>query len=129
LYDRQIGKLSGGEYRRVMIARALVSDPDILILDEPEANIDKPGQELLLNILKKLKEEKNMTIILVSHDLNMIFKETTRILCLNKTLHCHKNTRDINMKDLKELYSEDFELFAHLNGTMKAVVDKHDGNT
>ncbi len=129
LYDRQIGKLSGGEYRRVMIARALVSDPDILILDEPEANIDKPGQELLLNILKKLKEEKNMTIILVSHDLNMIFKETTRILCLNKTLHCHKNTWDISMKDLKELYSEDFELFAHLNGTMKAVVDKDDGNT
>jgi zinc transport system ATP-binding protein len=126
LYDRQIGELSGGEYRRVMIARALVSKPDVLILDEPEANIDKQGQEVLLNILKKLKDEKNITIILVSHDLNMIFKETTRILCLNKTLHCHKNTRDINMKDLKELYSEDFELFAHLNGTMKAVIDRDD---
>lgn len=126
LYDRQIGKLSGGEYRRVMIARALVSKPDVLILDEPEANIDKQGQEVLLNILKKLKDEKNITIILVSHDLNMIFKETTRILCLNKTIHCHKNTWDINIKDLKNLYSEDFELFAHLNGTMKAVIDRDD---
>jgi len=126
LYSRQIGELSGGEYRRVMIARALVSEPDILILDEPEANIDKPGQELLLNILKKLKEEKNITIILVSHDLNMIFKETTKILCLNKTLHCHKNTWDINIQDLKNLYTEDFQLFAHLNGTMKAVIDKDD---
>lgn len=126
LYSRQIGELSGGEYRRVMIARALVSEPDILILDEPEANIDKPGQELLLNILKKLKEEKNITIILVSHDLNMIFKETTKILCLNKILHCHKNTWDINIQDLKNLYTEDFQLFAHLNGTMKAVIDKDD---
>ncbi|MFY9357640.1 MAG: ABC transporter ATP-binding protein, partial [Defluviitoga tunisiensis] len=126
LYDRQIGELSGGEYRRVMIARALVSKPDVLILDEPEANIDKQGQEVLLNILKKLKDEKNITIILVSHDLNMIFKETTRILCLNKTIHCHKNTWDINIKDLKNLYSEDFELFAHLNGTMKAVIDRDD---
>jgi zinc transport system ATP-binding protein len=126
LYDRQIGELSGGEYRRVMIARALVSKPDVLILDEPEANIDKQGQEVLLNILKKLKDEKNITIILVSHDLNMIFKETTRILCLNKTIHCHKNTWDINIKDLKNLYSEDFELFAHLNGTIKAVIDRDD---
>lgn len=126
LYDRQIGELSGGEYRRVMIARALVSKPDVLILDEPEANIDKQGQEVLINILKKLKDEKNITIILVSHDLNMIFKETTRILCLNKTIHCHKNTWDINIKDLKNLYSEDFELFAHLNGTMKAVIDRDD---
>lgn len=126
LYDRQIGELSGGEYRRVMIARALVSKPDVLILDEPEANIDKQGQEVLLNILKKLKDEKNITIILVSHDLNMIFKETTRILCLNKTIHCHKNTWDINIKDLKNLYSEDFELFTHLNGTIKAVIDRDD---
>lgn len=126
LYDRQIGELSGGEYRRVMIARALVSKPDVLILDEPEANIDKQGQEVLINILKKLKDEKNITIILVSHDLNMIFKETTRILCLNKTIHCHKNTWDINIKDLKNLYSEDFELFAHLNGTIKAVIDRDD---
>ena len=87
LYDRLVGKLSGGEYRRLMVARALVSDPDILILDEPEANIDKEGQNILYGTLRDLKENSDMSIIIISHDLNMIFKETNKIMCMNKTLH------------------------------------------
>ncbi|PNR93684.1 metal ABC transporter ATP-binding protein [Petrotoga sp. 9PWA.NaAc.5.4] len=123
LYDRQVGKLSGGEYRRLMVARALVSDPDILILDEPEANIDQYGQSVLYDILKELKKE--MVIMLVSHDLNMIFKETNKIMCLNKTLRCHKNTADLDMDDLRNIYSKDFELFIHIKDKVK-VVSKND---
>ncbi len=126
LYDRLVGKLSGGEYRRLMVARALVSDPDILILDEPEANIDKEGQSILYEILRDLKQDKNMSIMLISHDLNMIFKETNKIMCMNKTLHCHKNTVDIDINDLRTLYSKDFELFIHVNEKMKVVSNKDD---
>ncbi|MDK2812594.1 MAG: zinc transport system ATP-binding protein [Petrotoga sp.] len=126
LYDRLVGKLSGGEYRRLMVARALVSDPDILILDEPEANIDKEGQSILYEILRDLKQDKNMSIMLISHDLNMIFKETNKIMCMNKTLHCHKNTADLDINDLRTVYSKDFELFIHVNEKMKVVSNKDD---
>lgn len=126
LYDRLVGKLSGGEYRRLMVARALVSDPDILILDEPEANIDKEGQNILYGTLRDLKHNSNMSIILISHDLNMIFKETIKIMCMNKTLHCHKNTADLDINDLRTLYSKDFELFIHINEKMKVVSNKDD---
>jgi len=126
LYDRLVGKLSGGEYRRLMVARALVSDPDILILDEPEANIDKEGQNILYGTLRDLKQNSDMSIILISHDLNMIFKETNKIMCMNKTLHCHKNTADLDINDLRTLYSKDFELFIHINEKMKVVSNKDD---
>jgi len=126
LYERKVGKLSGGEYRRLMVARALVSDPDVLILDEPEANIDKDGQNILYRILRDLKRDKNISIILISHDLNMIFKETNKIICMNKTLHCHKATADIDINDLRTVYSKDFELFIHINEKMKVVSNKDD---
>jgi zinc transport system ATP-binding protein len=126
LYDRLVGKLSGGEYRRLMVARALVSDPDILILDEPEANIDKEGQNILYGTLRDLKENSDMSIIIISHDLNMIFKETNKIMCMNKTLHCHKSTADLDINDLRSLYSKDFELFIHINEKMKVVSNKDD---
>jgi len=126
LYNRLVGKLSGGEYRRLMVARALVSDPDILILDEPEANIDKEGQSILYETLRNIKQDKNMSIMLISHDLNMIFKETNKIMCMNKTLHCHKNTADLDINDLRTLYSKDFELFIHINEKMKVVSNKDD---
>ncbi|MBL5980734.1 metal ABC transporter ATP-binding protein [Petrotoga sp. 8T1HF07.NaAc.6.1] len=126
LYDRLVGRLSGGEYRRLMVARALVSDPDILILDEPEANIDKEGQNILYGTLRDLKKNRDMSIILISHDLNMIFKETNKIMCMNKTLHCHKNTADLDINDLRTLYSKDFELFIHINEKMKVVSNKDD---
>lgn len=126
LYDRQVQKLSGGEYRRLMVARALVSNPDILILDEPEANIDKAGQSILYETLKKIKNNMNISIILVSHDLNVVFKETNKVMCMNKTLHYHKNTADLSIEDLKTLYSKDFELFIHINEKMKVVSNKDD---
>lgn len=126
LYDRLVGKLSGGEYRRLMVARALVSDPDILILDEPEANIDKEGQNILYGTLRDLKENSDMSIIIISHDLNMIFKETNKIMCMNKTLHCHKSTADLDINDLRSLYSKDFELFIHINEKMKVVSNRDD---
>lgn len=125
LYDRKVGKLSGGEYQRLALARALASEPSILILDEPEAGVDKQGQNLFYSLLKKLNNEKNITIIMVSHDLSMVFKETTKIMCLNKSLHCHKDTKEMTAEELKKIYSEDLELLVHVDESVK-VVDRND---
>ncbi|WP_240739156.1 metal ABC transporter ATP-binding protein [Marinitoga lauensis] len=124
LYNRNVGKLSGGEYQRLSLARALVSDPDILILDEPEAGVDSKAQIKIYNILEELSK-KGMTIILVSHDISMVVKKANTVMCLNKTLHCHKNAVDMTAEDLKKIYSEELELLVHINKPLK-VVSKND---
>ncbi|KAF2956899.1 ABC transporter ATP-binding protein [Marinitoga sp. 38H-ov] len=120
LYDRKVGDLSGGEYQRLSLARALVSDPDILILDEPEAGVDSKAQSKIYKVLEKLNKS-GMTIILVSHDISMIVKKVNTIMCLNKTLHCHKNVVDMNSDDLKKIYSEELEFLIHIEKPLKVV--------
>ncbi|SHE68258.1 zinc transport system ATP-binding protein [Marinitoga hydrogenitolerans DSM 16785] len=120
LYNRNVGKLSGGEYQRLSLARALVSDPDILILDEPEAGVDSNAQKIIYSILEDLNK-KGMTIILVSHDISMVLKKVNTVMCLNKTLHCHKNSIDMTSDDLKKIYSEELELLVHIDKPLKVV--------
>ncbi|PLV58719.1 metal ABC transporter ATP-binding protein [Thermotoga sp. KOL6] len=105
-----IRNLSGGEFQRLSLARALLSDPDILILDEPEAGVDEMGKASFYELLNRLREEKKITIIMVSHDIGMVFKECTTVMCLNKTLHCHGPTEEISPEDLKKVFS-DFDIW------------------
>lgn len=85
--DRRIGSLSGGQRQRVFIARALASEPDILLLDEPTASIDIEGQHKIYDILKKLNEK--MTILVVSHDLNILLGIAKSVAHVNTTLFAH----------------------------------------
>jgi len=110
LYDRRIGVLSGGEYQRVMLARALATEPEILILDEPEAGIDEMGKASFYELLSSLKKEKGLTLLMVSHDIGLVFDACDRIMCLNKTLHCHKSTHEVSPEDLQVIFSPDFDL-------------------
>jgi zinc transport system ATP-binding protein len=125
LKNVNVGKVSGGEFQRIILARALISDPNILILDEPEAGVDKSGQSLYYKLLKDLNEKENKTIILISHDLSMVMKEANKIMCLNKTLHCHKKTEEMTSSDLKGIYSESLEILFHIEDKVK-VVRKND---
>jgi zinc transport system ATP-binding protein len=84
---RPIGRLSGGEQQRVFIAQALVSNPRLLILDEPTAGVDREGEESLIRLLTHLKQESDLTILMVSHNVSLIRSHTDRILCLNRELH------------------------------------------
>lgn len=84
--DRPIGRLSGGEQQRVFIAQALVSHPKLLILDEPTVGVDRDGEEALLHLLSRLKNEVHLTILMVSHNVALIRSHTDRILCLNREL-------------------------------------------
>jgi zinc transport system ATP-binding protein len=85
--QRRIGELSGGQRQRVFIARALVCDPDILLLDEPTAHIDTKGQTDLYQLLKTLNQE--MTIVVVSHDLLLLSPYVKSVACVNGRLHYH----------------------------------------
>lgn len=88
LKDKLMGQLSGGQRQRVHVARALASQPEILILDEPFVGIDITAQEDFYAFLKDLNENRNLTIIFVSHDINVITEEVKSVLCLNRGLLC-----------------------------------------
>lgn len=87
LRDRRIGALSGGQRQRVYIARALASEPDALLLDEPTASIDAEGQRNVYEILKTLNDR--MTVVVVSHDLSILLSYARSVAHVNKTLHLH----------------------------------------
>lgn len=86
LSERRIGELSGGERQRVFIARALVSQPELLILDEPTVGVDQRAQQDFYALLKQLNEAHGLTILLISHDLEVVAHEAKTALCLNRTV-------------------------------------------
>src|SRR5690606_16345049 len=84
--ERNIENLSGGQRQRVFIARALVSKPKLLFLDEPTVGVDVEAKKSLYQLLANLKQTKRLTILLVTHDLEMIPQETDQIICLNREI-------------------------------------------
>lgn len=118
--DRLVGTLSGGEFQRASLARALVSEPDILILDEPEAGVDEMGKATFYNLLNALKEGEGITILMASHDIGLIFDKCDNVMCLNKTLHCHSPIDSVNLEDIKRLFGE-FDIFIRSRGHYEAL--------
>jgi len=107
---RHVGTLSGGELQRASLARALIAEPDILILDEPEAGVDQMGKARFYDLLDELRRERELTVFMVSHDVGLVFERCTTIMCLNKTLHCHRPTERVNPEEIKSFFS-DFDLW------------------
>ncbi len=107
LQHRLIGKLSGGERQRVFIARALASDPLVLILDEPTVGVDVSAQKKFYEFLKKLNKEHKITILFITHDIDVIAKEATKVLCLNHQLVCYGLPTVLNDEKLHDLYETD----------------------
>ncbi|MFY9463407.1 MAG: metal ABC transporter ATP-binding protein [Candidatus Sungiibacteriota bacterium] len=92
--DRLIGDLSGGEQQRVFIARALVTAPEIIFLDEPTTGVDAKSQEEFYALLRKLNREAQTTLVLVSHDIDRVLGEAMHIACIDRTLVCHGSPED-----------------------------------
>lgn len=104
---RRIGELSGGQLQRVFIAKALVNDPQILILDEPVTGIDSQSKELFYEILRGLNKNENLTIIWSSHDLEAVAKLANKVACLNRTLFFHGISNEFFSNEaLLKQYSE-----------------------
>jgi zinc transport system ATP-binding protein len=122
--DRQIGQLSGGQRQRVFIARALATNPKLLLLDEPNSGLDPHMQDELYRLLAKLKKE--MAIIMVTHDLSAVSIYVDKIACLNRKLHYH-NSKEIPVEDLEATYQCPIELIAH--GIPHRVLENHNSKT
>jgi zinc transport system ATP-binding protein len=107
LRNRRIGELSGGQLQRVFIAKALVNNPKILILDEPVTGIDQQSIELFYSILRELNSKQKITIIWSSHDLDAVNQLANHVACLNSTLFFHGESKKFFSNDeLVKQYSE-----------------------
>ena len=95
LVDRRLGELSGGEIQRVLLALALVPLPELLLLDEPVSGIDFTGRELFYRTVAQLREQYDLSIILVSHDLELVARYADRMILLNKTVQCVGTPNDV----------------------------------
>ena len=113
LRGRRITSLSVGQQQRILIARALVREPELLILDEPLAGIDAAGQEQFHTLLRRLNNELGMTILLVSHDIGAVMREATSVACINKSLVFHGPTHTLTQKELAELYGFPVDVLLH----------------
>lgn len=109
-----IGHLSGGQFQRALIAFALLGRPNVILLDEPTASIDQLGEEQIYELIHELQEKYGITIILVSHDLAIVYKYATKVLCLNKTGLCFGPPESTLTPDVfKRLYGEQHKYVHH----------------
>jgi zinc transport system ATP-binding protein len=103
--DRRLAQLSGGQLQRVLIAYSLVDHPKLLILDEPSAGIDVQGQETVYALLQRIQKEEKLTMVLVSHELEVVMQYADQVLCLNQNLLCvGAPSQVLTDKVLEEMY-------------------------
>lgn len=122
LAHKQISELSGGQFQRLLIARALATDPKILLLDEPTASVDAKSKEQIYNLLEELSHD--ITVILVTHDLFAISTKVKKIACLNQKLVYHGDP-SLNENIVESLYGCPVDLIAH--GVPHRVLKQHKG--
>ncbi|MBU1038726.1 metal ABC transporter ATP-binding protein [Patescibacteria group bacterium] len=111
---KMLGVLSGGQLQRVLIARALLNDPKILFLDEPTAGVDVEGEKDFYQLLAHQNKEHGVTIVMVSHELSMVYAQASQVVCLDKHLICSGVPKQaITPEVLKKLYGGEINLAKH----------------
>lgn len=95
LQERPVQSLSGGEMRRVLLARAMAHHPELLVLDEPTAGVDVGGQADLYALIEELRKRHGCAVLLISHDLHLVMASTDRVVCLNRHVCCTGTPQDI----------------------------------
>jgi len=111
---RKIGDLSSGQFQRILIAWALVGNPQVLLFDEPTTGIDMGGEETIYNFLAKLQKDTDLTVLLVTHDLSVVYKFSTEVICLNRHPMCYGPPREVLTPDsLQKLYGGEVKYYQH----------------
>lgn len=111
---KRIGAVSPGQLQRALIAWGLAGNPNVLLFDEPTAGIDIGGEETIFNLLNKIEKERNISIILVTHDMSVVYGFADSVLCLNKKLICRGVPSEVlGMDGLKKLYGEGVNFYKH----------------
>ena len=113
LADRRIGELSVGQQQRTLVARALIGEPDLLVLDEPAAGVDAAGEEVLNDLLERLNREHGISILIVSHDIGAVMRQANTVACINRSLMFHGEPHDLTQSELAKLYGFPVEVLLH----------------
>lgn len=112
--SRLIGNLSGGQQQRVLIARALAAEPEVIFLDEPTAGIDVETQEKFYELLQKLNKELGITLVVISHDVDVVAHEVTELAFINKTLSYENNPKEfLKNSGLNKVYCRSVKIIGH----------------
>ena len=112
--NKKVGELSSGQFQRILVAWALIGNPQVLLFDEPTAGIDIGGEETIYTLLAKLKEKRNLTILLVTHDLSVVFKFSDYVICLNKCPICQGAPKEVLTPEiLYKLYGQEVKFYEH----------------
>jgi zinc transport system ATP-binding protein len=111
LRDRPIGRMSGGQQQRTFIARALISEPRLLILDEPTGGVDSAGQQQFLHLIRDLRNELQLTVVMVSHDVGQLSYYADQVACLNKRLHWHDRATLLNEHVIRDVYACELDAY------------------
>lgn len=110
---KPIGALSGGQFQRLLMALALLGDPTVLLLDEPTAGIDEPGQERVTETVRRLQQD-GVTVLMISHELSVVVRFATNVLCLTRNHSCFGVPRQVLTPELlSQVYGEPVGLYIH----------------
>lgn len=112
--NKMIGELSGGQLQRVLIARALINEPRLLLLDEPTTGVDIDGMTAFYDLIDHLNKEHKTTIVMISHEINVVYSYATFVLCLNRDLYCQGIPKTALTKEvMKAMYGKDVDVMPH----------------
>ena len=111
---KKIGNLSGGQFQRMLLVWALSSNPNVLLFDEPTTGVDISGEETVYNLLNNLWKKNKITIFLITHDLNIVTKYSTDVLCISRDNICHNKPQEVLLPEmLEKIYQAPVKYYEH----------------
>ena len=107
ILQKPVSEVSGGEFQRILISWAMLNHPEVLLFDEPTAGIDIGFEETIYTLIHRLRQERGTTILLISHDLDIVYRYAEQVLCINKRMLCHgRPNMVLRPQELAKLYGE-----------------------
>lgn len=122
-FPKKLGVLSGGQLQRALVAFALIGNPNVLLFDEPTSGVDLPREEQIYDMVHRLQDEHGLTLLLISHDLSLVYRYANKVLCLNKHMVCYGGPQEVlTPENLHHLYGERV-LYHHVHPSEAGSVD------